>query len=77
VHAGEAAAELLLPVLDCSCSRTGGSAVAGLGLLPDREEPPAMADLLLREVEDEADVWVPPGSERSYGIQLSEREREE
>ena len=78
-RASEAVVERLLarvhtrPRRSCWCphSRTGGSATTGLGLLLGREGLQGAAELLVLEVEDEADKWSPPCSERSCGTRLS------
>ena len=49
-----------------AASAAGGAGGSRAGVFVRTDQP---------EVEDKSDVWGPPGSERSCGTQLSEREK--
>lgn len=61
----------------CSWTEGGSGAAAARGGAAAGDKAAARALLLLKlKVRDEAERWGPPGSERSCGTQLSERESE-
>jgi hypothetical protein len=79
----QARKKLTAPVSAAGLNHSGGSTTSSspLAIVEEPSTPPQQADKVLAriqvlELEDEADEWGPPGSDRSCGNRLSERERE-
>jgi hypothetical protein len=80
----QARKKLAAPVSTAGLNHFGGSTTSSspLTIVEEPSTPPQQANKVLTriqvlELEDEADEWSPPGSDRSCGNRLSEREREE